>query len=84
MIKKILLLVAFIVVFAAGVVITSILHFGSPIVNIEFINESGKDIKAISIMHKTGRYGDIHHQISDLGIGKQRQFKNVGTFRIKL
>jgi hypothetical protein len=75
MIKKILLLIAFVAVFAAGVALASIMHFGSPVVDISFINKSGKDITAIEINHEVGRFGEIRHQIADLHKGQDRQIR---------
>lgn len=53
--KRILLIFAFIVVFLAGVLIASIFHAGSPMVVIDFVNNSGKKIESIEIIQKFGR-----------------------------
>ena len=68
MIRKILYLIALVVVFICGILISMISHLGSPIVTIEFINKSGKEIKTAEIIHETGRFGEIQHGISAVQI----------------
>jgi hypothetical protein len=75
MIRKALFLVALIVVFVAGMFFAAVIHFDSPLVTIEFINESGKEIKTIDVIHETGRFGKIKHSISDLSTGKRKQIR---------
>lgn len=64
--KKIILLISFIVVFAAGAFTAIVLHIGSPIVTIDFTNNSAHKIQSIDINHEIGRYGKVRYQISDL------------------
>ena len=64
--KKIILLILFVVVFAAGVLIATVLHIGSPIVTIDFTNNSAQKIQSIDINHEIGRYGKVRYQISGL------------------
>ena len=64
-----------VVAFVAGIVFTCIVHFSSPVVSIDLVNKSGKDIRTIDIIHEMGGAGDIRHQISDLRTGKQRRIK---------
>jgi hypothetical protein len=66
MMKKIILLILFVVVFAAGVLIATVLHIGSPIVTIDFTNNSAQKIQSIDINHEIGRYGKVRYQISGL------------------
>ena len=75
MIKKIILLLAIVAVFIGGVFISAVSHFGSPIVTINFINNSGTEIKTIDVIHETGRFGEIQHRISNLLTGKERQIR---------
>ena len=53
----------------------AISHFGSPIVTIEFINNSGKEIKVVEIIHEAARFGQIRHSISNLAPGMERQIR---------
>lgn len=66
MMKKIILLISFVVVFAAGAFTATVLHIGSPIVTIDFTNNSNKKIQSIDINHEIGRHGKVHYQITDL------------------
>jgi hypothetical protein len=75
MVRKILFRVAFVAVFISGVLFAGISHFSSPIVTINFINKSSKEIKSLEIIHRTGRSGEITHSISNLGMGKERQIR---------
>jgi hypothetical protein len=75
MIRKLLFLLALVVAFICGVFLAGVTHFGSPIVSIEFINKSGKEITTIDIIQETGRFGEIRHIISNLAAGKQRQIR---------
>ena len=64
--KKIILQISFIVVFAAGAITATILHTGSPIVTIDFTNNSTKKIQSIEIIHEIGRSGKVRYQITGL------------------
>jgi hypothetical protein len=75
MIRKIFLLLAIVAVFIAGVFVSAVSHFGSPIVTVNFINKSGKEIKTIDIIHETARFGEIQHRISNLPSSKERQIR---------
>jgi len=75
MIRKILYLLLLIVVFIGGVFISAVIHFGSPIVTIEFINKSDNEIKTTEIIHEAGRFGEIQHRISSLRPGEKRQIR---------
>jgi len=64
--KKIILLISFVVVFAAGAFTATVLHIGSPIVTIDFTNNTTKKIQSIEINHEIGRQGKVLYQISGL------------------
>jgi nitrogen regulatory protein PII-like uncharacterized protein len=66
MMKKIILLISFVVVFAAEVLTATVLHIGSPIVTIDFINNSNKKIQSIDIKNEIGRYGKVRYQLTGL------------------
>lgn len=66
MTKKIILLISFVVVFAAGAFTATVFHIDSPIVTIDFINNSNKKIQSIDINHEIGRYGNVRYQIMGL------------------
>ncbi len=66
MMKKIILLISFIVIFAAGAVTATFLHIGSPIVTIDFTNNSPQRIQSIDINHEIGRHGKVRYQMSGL------------------
>ena len=66
MMKKIILLSSFIVIFAAGAITAIILHIGSPIVTIDFTNNSSKKIQSVEITHEIGMDGKVRHQINGL------------------
>ncbi len=53
------------------------LHTGSPIVTIDFINNSTQRIKSIDINHEIGKFGKIRYQISDL---EPKQTKTLRVF----
>ncbi|GAB7026312.1 hypothetical protein [Geotalea toluenoxydans] len=75
MIKRILFIFAFIAVFLAGVLTASIFHAGSPMVVIDFVNNSGKKIESIEIIQKFGRDEKIRHQIQGLTAGTSKTFR---------
>jgi len=75
MIRKILYLIALVVVFIGGIFISAISHFGSPILTIKFINKSEKQIQTADIIHVTGRFGEIQHRITSLVPGEKRQIR---------
>lgn len=66
MMKKTILLISFVVVFAAGAFTATVLHIGSPIVTIDFTNNSAQKIQSIDINHEIGKYGKVRYQISNL------------------
>ncbi|NVN92645.1 MAG: hypothetical protein HXX11_18900 [Desulfuromonadales bacterium] len=66
MMKKIILLISFVVVFAAGAFTATVLHIGSPIVTIDFTNNTTKKIQSIEIKQEFGRPGKVLYQISGL------------------
>lgn len=66
MMKKIILLIAFVIVFAAGALTATLLHIGSPIVTVDFTNNSTQRIKSIDVNHEIGRFGKVRYLISDL------------------
>jgi hypothetical protein len=68
-------LLLLIVVFIGGVFVSAITHFGSPIVAIEFINKSGKEIKTVEIIHEIGRFAEIQHGITSLAPNQKRQIR---------
>ena len=73
MLKKILITIAFIGSFVAGIFVASIMHFGAPIITIDFINNADKDIQSIQIMHEMGRDNIIQYQIAGLKTGKEKR-----------
>ena len=73
MLKKILITIAFIGFFGAGIIVASIMHFGAPIITIDFINNSDKDIQSVQIVHEMGRDNKIQYQITGLKIGKEKR-----------
>lgn len=66
MMKKTILLISFVVVFATGFFAATVLHIGSPIVTIDFTNNSTQKIQSIDINHEIGRYGKVRYQITGL------------------
>lgn len=66
MMKKIILLISFIVIFAAGAITATILHIGSPIVTIDFTNNSSKKIRSIEITHEIGMDERVRYQINGI------------------
>lgn len=66
MMKKIILLISLVVVFVAGAFTATVLRISSPIVTIDFTNNSAQNIQSIDINHEIGKYGKVRYQISDL------------------
>lgn len=66
MMKKTILLISFVVIFATGFFAATVLHIGSPIVTIDFTNNSTQKIQSIDINHEIGRYGKVRYQITGL------------------
>jgi len=72
MLKKLLITVAILGAFVIGIIIASIFHFGSPLIDIEFINNSGNDIQSININHEIGRDNRIQCQFGGLKTGTKK------------
>jgi hypothetical protein len=79
MIKRVILLLflllSFVGVFGAGIFTATMLHIGSPIVTIDFVNNSPKKIRLIEISRESTRDANIRYQIPGLDPGKARTFK---------
>ena len=66
MMKKIIFFISFILIFTAGAITATILHIGSPIVTIDFTNNTTKKIQSIEITHEIGTDGKVRYQITGL------------------
>lgn len=73
--KKFILLISFVVVFAAGAFTATVFHTGSPIVTIDFFNNSNQKIQSIDINHEIGRHGKVHYQITGLEPNETRTLR---------
>lgn len=85
MMRKIVLLIIFIAAFVSGIVLSSVMHLGCPMVSINLINESGKDIPIVDIFHET-KYGETHLHVTNLKTGEKRKMKvwtpSEGSYRL--
>lgn len=66
MMKKIILLISFVLVFVAGLFTATVFHTGSPIVTIDLTNNSTQKIQTIDINHEIGKHGKVRYQITGL------------------
>ncbi len=85
MIRKIVLLIIFIVAFVSGIVFASVMHFVCPMVTVNLINDSGKDIPIIDIFHET-KYGETHLHVTNLKAAEKKKIKvwtpSEGSYRL--
>ena len=85
MIRKIVLLIIVIAAFVSGIAFASVMHFGCPMVSINLINESGKNITIVDIFHET-KYGETHLHATNLKAGGKKKIKvwtpSKGSYRL--
>jgi hypothetical protein len=72
MLKKIIIVIATLGAFVIGFLVASILHSGSPLIDIEITNNSGEDIQSIKIDHEIGRDNKIQYQFGGLKTGSKK------------